>query len=215
VKSRETSVAKILKTYLNSFAIDEDDNFEIQIIENVSTSKTAVTKALGELNLNINNVIPHFIFATAGYHGIDFWFDREEISSVMELLKIKTVILTNISKHKRRIVTHKKMKSYYEDKEPTYKISLGDDLCDFIEKLKTIDIKSDFDADEEIVLSYFLPMLTEEEKILLKRKDESYLSTFQEKAPDTSETEMEESISTRKYSFWECWRSTQILKMKN
>ena len=31
VRSREISVAKILKTYLNSFAIDEDDNFEIQI----------------------------------------------------------------------------------------------------------------------------------------------------------------------------------------
>ena len=42
----------------------------INRIENVSTSKTVVTKALGELNLNINNVIPHFIFATAGYHGI-------------------------------------------------------------------------------------------------------------------------------------------------
>ena len=84
----------------------------------------------------------------------------------------ETVILTNISKHKRRIVTHKKMKSgildlvrardpptemsvrgslvrlvnskksYYEDKEATYKISLGDDLADFIEKIKSIDIQS-------------------------------------------------------------------------
>ena len=100
----------------------------------------------------------------------DFWFDREDISSLMKLLKSKTVILTNISKHKRRIVTHKKMKfgiqkfyssvrkkwcvtpcfrdifnpvkSYYEDKEATYKISLGDDLADFIEKIKTIDVQS-------------------------------------------------------------------------
>ena len=33
-------------------------------------------------------------------------------------------------------------KSYYEDKEATYKISLGDDLADFIEKIKSIDIQS-------------------------------------------------------------------------
>ena len=42
----------------------------------------------------------------------DFWFDREEISSFMKSLHSETVILTNISKHKRRIVTHKKMKSW-------------------------------------------------------------------------------------------------------
>ena len=33
-------------------------------------------------------------------------------------------------------------KSYYEDKEATYKISLGDDLVDFINKIKSIDIQS-------------------------------------------------------------------------
>jgi len=33
-------------------------------------------------------------------------------------------------------------KSYYEDKEATYKISLGDDLVDFIEKIKMIDSQS-------------------------------------------------------------------------
>jgi len=77
-----------------------------------------------------------------------------------------------------------------------------------------LQIKSkDFDTGEEIVLSYYLPMLTEKEKALLTNKDESYLSTFQEKSPDPSATEMAESISTRKYSFWECWRSTQILKL--
>ena len=134
-------------------------------IENVPIpSKIAVTKTLSKLNSNTNQVIvPHFIFATAGYHGIgpgsiigynlltkgstgrglrttvspnstrprsqerpsncacipdlvfdpiqDFWFDREEISSFMKSLHSETVILTNISKHKRRIVTHKKMKS--------------------------------------------------------------------------------------------------------
>ena len=58
-------------------------------------------------------------------------------------------------------------------------------------------------------------MLTENEKTLLSKKDESYLSTFQEKSPDPPETEIAESISTRKYSFWECWRSTQILKIEN
>ena len=56
-------------------------------------------------------------------------------------------------------------------------------------------------------------MLTEKEKALLTNKDELYLSTFQEKSPDPPATEMDESISTRKYSFWECWRSTQILKL--
>ena len=53
----------------------------------------------------------------------DFWFDREEISSFMKSLNRETVILTNISKHKRRIVTHKKMKSgilkLYSVKEST------------------------------------------------------------------------------------------------
>ena len=41
-------------------------------IENVSIpSKKAVTKTLTELNSNQNHVVvPHFIFATAGYHGI-------------------------------------------------------------------------------------------------------------------------------------------------
>ena len=33
-------------------------------------------------------------------------------------------------------------KSYYEDKEATYRISLGDDLADFIEKIKMIDSQS-------------------------------------------------------------------------
>ena len=33
-------------------------------------------------------------------------------------------------------------KSYYEDKEATYRISLGDDLSDFIEKIKMIGSQS-------------------------------------------------------------------------
>ena len=41
-------------------------------IENVTIpSKKAVTKTLSELDSNKSDaVVPHFIFATAGYHGI-------------------------------------------------------------------------------------------------------------------------------------------------
>ena len=88
-------------------------------------------------------------------------------------------------------------------------------IRDIFHALRSSNPSKDFDTGEEIVLSYYLPMLTEHEMKLLSKKDESYFSTFQEKSPDPSAAEMAESISTRKYSFWECWRSTQILQMKN
>ena len=50
--------------------------------------------------------------------------------------------LTGTVLYRLYVVYLNPVKSYYEDKEATYKISLGDDLADFIEKIKSIDNRS-------------------------------------------------------------------------
>ena len=54
---------------MNSFAIEEENMFEVEVVR-VST-QLAPAKTLKKLDsTKSHEIIPHFIFATTGYHGI-------------------------------------------------------------------------------------------------------------------------------------------------
>ena len=147
----------------------------------------------------------HFVYAGDYYY---FRYDeklRSFILKGMKKYKIKSVMMTSIYLRRWRLITRDKMESYCKG-EMDQKDSVNDDLESLFENIRL------GKEPAEIVNTYFLPKLTEEELELVERRDTSYLQTFVKKNPDVDETEMMLSKSDSKYVHGMSFRRTFIIE---
>ena len=158
----------------------------------------------------------HFIVA-----GEYYWYSRHRDTMKSMILKkmkkygIKEAMVTIIRMRRWKLITKEKMEDYYkgkeEDRDGDYKESVHDDLDSFFDKLQN------GWWEEEEVVTYFIPKLTEKEKKLVEEKDKDHLMSYYWHAedgldPDVSKKEMDESESKSKFVKGDCNRQTFILK---
>ena len=132
----------------------------------------------------------------------------------MKKYGIKEAMVTIIQMWRWHLITKEKMEDYYKGKEEDKwtgddKESVHDDLDSFFDKLQN------GWWEEEEVITYFIPKLTEKEKKLVEEKDKDHLMSYMWHAdgmdPDVSKKEMDESESKSKFVRGICWRRTLIL----
>ena len=115
----------------------------------------------------------------------------------MSKYKVNSVMVTMTFMWREEIITKEAMEKYFKGEE-YQKNSINDDLESFFE-----DIRLGKEPDE-LVETYFLPKLTEEEMELVETKDKSYLKTYFEGAngvnPDVAEAQMKLSESDSKFA---------------
>ena len=146
----------------------------------------------------------HFVYAGSYYYVYEDKL-RSYILNGMKKHKIKSVMVTRISLYRVNLLTKEKMESYCKGEEEE-KDSVNDDLESLFENIRL------GKEPNELVRTYFLPKLTEEELELVERRDTSYLQTFWEDDPDVDETEMMLSESDSKYVRGEFRRRTLVIK---
>ena len=115
-------------------------------------------------------------------------------------------MLTIIDMQRTRLITKEKMESYTKGKEDV-KESINDDLESLFENLR-LDQKP-----QDLVHTYFLPKLTEEEELkLTDQKDKIgrkiFLESFTSREPDMDKAEMIASKSRSKFVLGLGWRET-------
>ena len=157
----------------------------------------------------------HFIVA-----GVYYWNRYTRKSMILKKMKkygIKEAMVTIIGMWRDHLITKEKMEDYYKGKEETIggydKESVHDDLDSFFDKLQN------GWWEEEKVITYFIPKLTEKEKKLVEEKDKDHLMSYWNHAlyghdPDVSKKEMDDSESKSKFVRGRCIRNTFILKTK-
>ena len=136
--------------------------------------------------------------------------------SKMKKYGIQAAILTVLTMERKNLITKEKQKEAFKGKLYTklYKFkdwenfhgSINDDLELFLDKI----LKNE-KIDDEMVRSFLLPKLTDQELKLIEDKDEDYLKTFSEyifggENPDVDKEEMKKSNSKDKYVHCRCWR---------
>ena len=115
-------------------------------------------------------------------------------------------MVTRIYLYRRELITKEKMESFCKG-EKRLKDSVNDDLESLFENIRL------GKEPDELVSTYFLPKLTEEELELVERRDTSYLQTFYNASnPDVNETEMMLSESDSKYVEGTAWRKTFVIE---
>ena len=167
----------------------------------------------------------HFIYAetSLGYSNVHL----SVIRKAMKKYKInKSVIVTNLSMLRRRLTTVEDVEYCCEGKDEDYKVSVNDDLETFFEDLQigkenpAKPLCYDPDIFNNMVWTYFLPKLTEDELILVERKDEHFMSTLNGRNwtrhrgmdADVSKAQMAASESNSKFVFCECYRGTRKIE---
>ena len=155
----------------------------------------------------------HFIVAGDYYWLLHLDTMKSMILAKMKKYGIKEAMVTIIQMTRDHLITKEKMEDYYKGKEATpltVKESVHDDLDSFFDKLQN------GWWEEEEVLTYFLPKLTEKEKKLVEQKDKDHLMSYwwyvDGRDPDVSKKEMDESESKSKFVRGRCSRDTFILK---
>ena len=158
----------------------------------------------------------HFIVAGQYYWDLHFETMKSMILAKMKKYGIKEAMVTMIWMSRLHLITKEKMEDYYkgkfEDEDGWDKESVHDDLDSFFDKLQN------GWWEEEYVVTYFLPKLTEKEKKLVEEKDKDHLMSYYWHAedgedPDVSKKEMDESESKSKFVRGFCKRQTFILKI--
>ena len=123
----------------------------------------------------------------------------------MKKHNLKEVMMTILRMERKNLITKEKMESFCEGKK-LRKESINEDLESLFERIRLG--KQGF----EQVRTYFVPKLTEEELVLVERKDPIYLGTLswtnQNYNPDVDRTEMKLSESDSKFVQGFCSRTT-------
>ena len=159
--------------------------------------------------------ISHFIYCEVKFCEDDL---KTILLTKMKKYGIQSSILTILQMEKRKLLTKEKAKKVAEGKlknDPNdtewkfYDGSLSDDLETFSQNLlHQKEIK------EEVVWTFFLPKLTEEELKLVEEKNKDYMTTFQATSPDVDIEEMKLSDSKDKFVHTYCWRRTFLLSLE-
>ena len=116
-------------------------------------------------------------------------------------------MVTKVFRWRYNLITTEKMFSYCKGKEYPRQ-SVNDDLDLLFEAIQ-LGKKPD-----DVVATYFLPMLTENELNLVERKDIHYLQTFASINPDVNEAEMKLSKSNLKFVYSRGGRKTFTIELE-
>ena len=215
----------MLKTLINN-----DDNDLITMFQKDRFDKKIIDSAFKNTGEEANEVETHVVYAGRYYNQSDYQFNlnhedrlRSFILEGMKKYKIKTVMVTSIYMLRIKLITKENMENYCTGKEYATN-SINDDIELLFEDLRL------GKAPSEIVQTYFLPKLTEEELELVEKKDSHYLQTFSTSQylyisaiqnmirwgsrdhPDVSEAEMKASESKSKFLQGKCYRRTYTIK---
>ena len=197
---------------------DKDlETFENEIIK--KRKEEILAENFRILDSAFKNAIPkwspetdyHFIYA--GFNFMTQYMKPEKMNSVivkcMENLKLNSLIFTAVVMVRSHIVTKKVMKEYYkgefDNNDGFDKLSVQDDLDSFFDQASTF-----YFVNPSTAGMFFLPMLTDEELLLLENKDENYLKLYADyhygENPDVDEADMIESQSKSKFAYCMCFR---------
>ena len=188
-----------------------------------------------------DSLVPHFVYC--GDQNENFENSRQIFVEKMMKFEISSALLTRLCMIRKNLVTKETIEKAYEgkliapnsllravpdDTNVKYPVkypdilagswqldndwenqkgSMNDDLEQFFMALQRGEIN------EECIVSFFTPMLTEEELKLIEDRDKNYLDTFLDhvltgKSPDIFEMEMKLSKSESKYLHAICYRNT-------
>jgi len=187
IKFPEKEVLKVLKEY-----------FDKEVIR-FSLRKNSEDEA--------KELKTHVVYAGDYY----FWNTIEDklrsfILQGMKKYKIQSVMMTRIRMWRSRLITKEVMEKDCKG-EDSRKDSVNDDLESFFENVR-LGRKPD-----ELVSTYYLPKLEEEEMELVETKDTNYLQTFDFPNPDVPDAEMKLSESDSK--FVEGWGQRETFTIEN
>ena len=138
----------------------------------------------------------HFVCADGIIYDGDIMHEDESelfILQRMKKYKIKKVMVTIIRMERLELITKEEMEKYCRGEYFDRKDSVNDDLESLFEDLRL------GKQPDEVVHTYFVPKLMEEEMVLVQRKDTTYFETFWLGDPDVPEAEMLLSESDSKY----------------
>ena len=167
-----------------------------------------------------DDLMPHFIYCGDHCWGESFHRLKEIFLTKMRKYGIQSAILTRLVMYRRKLVTKEKVKQAYEGKLKNeeewkhYEQSIHDDLEIFFENLQ-----GQKEIKNEVVGSFFLPKLTEDELKLVEEKNEQHLGSYWEhylgRNPDVLVEEMNKSDSKSKYVHGRCSRYTIHLALES
>ena len=169
-----------------------------------------------------NDLVAHFIYCGYHYFASLNRYDRlkEIFLTNMRQYGIQSGILTMLYTSRWYLITKEKVKKAYEGKLindedwDNQEQSIHDDLETFFENLQ-----SQKEIKDELVESFFLPKLTENELELVAEKNESHLCTYGDhyfgQNPDVDVVEMKKSDSKSKYVHGVCMRRTIKLMLES
>ena len=158
----------------------------------------------------------HFIWAD---HTYDFDDILKTIKNEMARFGLKRGMVSFLHKERYHCITKEKYEELYKKggqiderwsgKRMKMELSLGDDLEDFLIRIKNNEIHDhDLGQEHKGIHTFHLSLLLPEQKRKLDINDRDYLNTFHNHDPDVLKKEMARSESKSKYAFSLCRRKT-------
>ena len=156
----------------------------------------------------------HFIVQTINQTVV-----KAGIRKALKKFGITSAILSIIRIYKHNCITKEKYEEMYktnEKNEERMNLSVGDDLEDFIGRIKTGRAYGGFEDFNE---SFLLCLLNKAERKKLEQKDEAFMETFHDHVygskADVPEAEWQASESNLKFARSECYRNTETITTNN
>ena len=158
------------------------------------------------------------------------YYALEGIEKALKEFGCTPAILSMVDMHKEVCITKEKFEEMYkteEESETRMDLSVGEDLENFIERIKNGEINKDTiqeDGDFTFKRSFLLCLLDNEERKKLEQKNEDFIETFNlygyirldgniglEREADVPEAEWNASESNLKFSKSICSRETHFV----
>ena len=163
-----------------------------------------------------NIVLNQMHFIVADYANVNE--AKRGIKKALMNFCCTSAILSKIYMSKENCITKEKFDEKYktnEESEEREDLSVGEDLENFIERIKNEEINKDTIPYAEIKWTFLLCLLDEEERKKLERKDEDFMETFWEhsygREADVPEAEWKASESNMKFAKSKCYRETYFI----
>ena len=157
--------------------------------------------------------MPHFIYCSIYLNDIeDFETLKNILLTKMKNYGLRESLLTVLFMRRIGLITKEKQKQAYKEQLITdmkwkAQISICDDLELFFNKHQT----QEGAHDNQNVISFFTPKLTDEELKLVDEKNRKYMKTFWDRDPDVNQQDWIMSESNDKYLHCWCRRVTMRL----
>ena len=207
--------------FFNRFVAEENDQFEVYAFYRINgwvNDEVRIEKAVQKYaeqskrdKTDTNTV--HFIWAGHIYDCDDI---LKTIKNEMARFGLKKGMVSFLQRHRFHCVTKEKYEELYEKggqiDGTKMELSLGDDLEDFLNRIKNNEIHDhELGPGDNLINTFHLSLLSSGQKRKLAINDDDYRKTFHNHDPDVPKKEMAKSESKSKYAFSLCRRGTYII----